>query len=97
MPRTLGIDPLFLGLTRPAMVWGVPQPIFVINGMVSMIAFLVSHSFLPLLIGGPLIHGLAYAVCLKEVRTFDLWMTKVRFRRCINRRYWGAASYDPFR
>ena len=61
MDKTLGVDPLFLGLTRPAMVWGVPQPVFVINGMVSMIAFLVSNSFLPLLVGAPLIHGLAYA------------------------------------
>ena len=38
-------DPLFLGLTRPAMFWGVPQPVFILNGMASMIAFLVSNSF----------------------------------------------------
>ncbi len=96
MDKTTSTDPLFLGLTRPTMVWGVPQPVFVINGMISMIAFLVSNSFLPLLIGAPLIHGLAYVVCLKEVRIFDLWMTKARFLRCVNRRYWKASSYDPF-
>ena len=90
-------DPLFLGLTRPAMVWGVPQPLFVLNGMLSMIAFLATDSFYPLVLGAPLIHALAYVACLKDVRIFDLWLTKARFLRCVNRRYWGAASYDPFR
>ena len=92
-----GTDPLFLGLTRPAMVWGVPQPYFVLNAMLSMIAFLLSNSFYPLFIGAPAIHGLGYLVCLKEPRTFDLWLIKARFLRCLNRRFWGANSYDPFR
>jgi type IV secretion system protein VirB3 len=97
MDKTTGADPLFLGLTRPAMVWGVPQPFFVMNGMLSMIVFLMSNSFVPLLIGAPLIHGLGYLACLREVRMFDLWRIKARFLRCRNRRYWGANSYDPFR
>jgi type IV secretion system protein VirB3 len=96
MDKEIRPDLLFLGLTRPAMVWGVPQPFFVINGMVCMIAFLMSNSFYPLLIGAPLVHSLGYLACLKEVRTFDLWLTRARFLRCLNRRYWGANSYDPF-
>ena len=90
-------DPLFLGLTRPALVWGVPQPFFVLNAMVSMVAFLVSNSFLPLLLGGPALHGLADLLCLKDIRIFDIWLTKAQFLRCRNRCYWGANSYDPFR
>ncbi len=89
-------DPLFIGLTRPAMLWGVPQPVFVLNGMASMIGFLVFNSFYPLLIGAPVLHGLAYLLCLKDGRFFDLWLTKARFLRCLNSRYWGANSYDPF-
>ncbi|SRR5258708_21746250 len=89
-------DPLYLGLTRPAMVWGVPQPFFALNGMVSMIGFLVSDSFYPLLVGGPILHAAAYLLCLREPRIFDLWLTKARFLRCLNRSYWGANSYDPF-
>ena len=50
MDDTLRTDPLFLGLTRPTMVWGVPQPVFVINGMVSMIAFLVFRAAFCILI-----------------------------------------------
>ena len=96
MDRSTGTDPLFLGLTRPALVWGVPQPLFVLNGMVSMIVFLLSNSFMPLLVGAPMIHALAYLACIKEVRIFDLWRVKARFLRCRNRRYWGANSYDSF-
>lgn len=97
MDKMLPSDPLFLGLTRPALVWGVPQPFFVLNGMVSMIAFLASNSFLPLLVGVPLIHALGVIVCIKDVRTFDIWLVKARFLRCRNRGFWGATSYDPFR
>lgn len=89
-------DPLFLGLTRPAMFWGVPQPVFILNGMAAMIAFLVSNSFYPLFLGAPILHAAAYLVCLKDCRIFDLWFIKARFLRCLNRRYWGANSYDPF-
>jgi len=89
-------DPLFLGLTRPAMLWGVPQPVFVLNGMASMIGFLIFNSFYPLFIGAPVLQGAAYLLCLKEPRIFDLWLIKARFLRCLNRRYWGANSYDPF-
>ena len=90
-------DPLFLGLTRPAMFWGIPQPVFILNGMAAMIGFLVCNSFYPLFLGAPLLHATAYLVCLKDPRTFDLWLTKARFVRCMNRRYWRANSYDPFR
>jgi type IV secretion system protein VirB3 len=96
MDKTTFTDPLFLGLTRPAMVWGVPQPFFVLNGMVSMIVFLVSNSFYPLLIGAPLIHAIGYLLCLKDVRILNIWLTRAKFLRCLNRRYWGANSYDPF-
>ena len=89
-------DPLFLGLTRPAMVWGVPQPFFVLNGMISIMAFLLSNSFYPLFIGAPAIHGLGLLLCLRDCRIFDLWLTKARFLRCLNQRYWGANSYNPF-
>ena len=95
MDKTLTADPLFLGLTRPAMVWGMPQPFFVLNGMVSMVVFLTANSFAALLVGAPLVHGLGYLLCLKDRRILDLWIVKARFLRCINRRHWGANSYDP--
>jgi type IV secretion system protein VirB3 len=89
-------DPLFLGLTRPAMLFGVTQSFFVINAMVCMTAFLGTGSFLPLFIGAPLLHGVGYLACLRDARTFDIWFAKARFLQCRNRHYWLANSYDPF-
>jgi len=89
-------DPVFLGLTRPAMLFGVTQTFFVINAAVCMIAFLGTGSFLPLFVGAPLLHGVGTLVCLRDARTFDIWFVKARFLKCLNRSYWRANSYDPF-
>jgi type IV secretion system protein VirB3 len=90
------IDPVFLGLTRPAMLFGVTQSFFVINAMVCMIGFLGTGSFLPLFVGGPLLHGIGYIACARDARTFDIWFVKARFLKCLNRVHWRANSYDPF-
>jgi len=89
-------DPVFLGLTRPAMFLGVTQGFCVINVFVCMVAFLATSSFTALFVGAPLFHGLGYLVCLKDPRTFDVWSAKGKCLRCRNRRYWRANSYDPF-
>jgi len=90
------IDPVFLGLTRPAMLCGVTQSFFVINVALCMIAFLGAGSFLPLFAGGPILHGIGYLACIKDSRIFDIWLIKARFMKCRNRAFWQAASYDPF-
>jgi type IV secretion system protein VirB3 len=89
-------DPVYLGLTRPAMLCGVTQSFFVINAALCMIGFLGTGSFLPLLLGAPLLHGIGYLACLRDARTFDIWLVKARFLRCLNRAHWLANSYDPF-
>ena len=89
-------DPMFLGLTRPAMLLGVTQSFFVINAAVCMIAFLGTGSFVPLFVGAPLLHGIGYLACLRDARTFDIWFVKARFLKCLNRVIWRANSYDPF-
>src|SRR5262249_22138158 len=90
-------DPVFLGLTRPAMFWGVPQPYFVMNGMLSMLAFLWSGSFSPILVVAPLIHGVGYFACMRDLRIFEICKIKARFVRCVNAGYWKTRSYDPLR
>jgi type IV secretion system protein VirB3 len=87
-------DPVFLGLTRPAMFWGVTHSFFVINLIFCLIGFLGAHSWLVLLLAVA-IHGLGYLACLQEPRIFDLAYTKAsRCGRCANRRFWGATTYD---
>lgn len=89
-------DPVFLGLTRPAMLLGVTQSFFVINAVVCMIGFLGTNSFAPLFVGAPLLHGIGTLACLRDARTFDIWLVKARFLKCLNRATWRANSYDPF-
>jgi type IV secretion system protein VirB3 len=88
-------DPVFLGLTRPSMFWGVTHSFFVINLIVCLIGFLGAHSWIALLVSIP-IHGLGYVACLRDPRIFDLAYAKAsKCSRCVNRRFWGATSYDP--
>ena len=90
-------DTVFLGLTRPAMFWGVPQPYFVLNGMLSMLAFLWTRSFTALLVLAAVVHAIGYLICLRDFRILDILIIKARFVRCVNGHYWKTRSYDPFR
>ena len=94
---SLSGDPVFLGLTRPAMIAGVTQSFFVINGMLNLVIYLAVNSFLPVFILFPLLHGIGYLACLKDPRTFDLWMIYAKTcTRCRNKSFWGSNSYDLF-
>lgn len=90
-------DPIFLGLTRPAMFMGVTQSFFVINGMVNLVFFLGANSFVPLFVFFPLLHGIGYLACLKDPRTFDIWFVYGKnCTKCKNKGFWKANSYDVF-
>ena len=91
----LSKTPVFRALTRPQMFGGVTYSFFVINAAVTTEAFLIGRSFLALPVG-LVIHGIGYLACLREPRTFDLWITKVsRCPRVPNWRRWGCNSYLP--
>ena len=82
-------------LTRPQMFAGVTYSYFIINAAVTTEAFLMTKSFLALLIA-LILHGVGYFACLREPRIFDLWITKVsRCPRVPNWKRWGCNSYSP--
>lgn len=87
--------PLHRALTRPQMFAGVTMNFFIINLMVTTIAFLILKSFW--IIPVPLVmHVVGYFVCLREPRAFDLWITKVSMcPRVKNYKRWGCNSYTP--
>lgn len=91
----LARHPVFTALTRPQMFAGVTYSFFVLNGVITTEAFLVTGSFWA--IGfALLVHGLGYASCLREPRFFDLWMTRVsKTPRVKNWKRWGCNSYAP--
>ncbi len=82
-------------LTRPQMFAGVTMNFFIINLMVTTIAFLILKSFW--IIPVPIItHVIGYFISLREPRIFDLWITKVSTcPRVKNFKRWGCNSYAP--
>lgn len=94
----IGADPLFLGLTRPSMLFGVTYTYAAINGLVALMAFIITENFLYLLVVLPILHAIAYLICLKEPLTIEL--VKMRYSKCNicrNRiKYGGTNSYDVY-
>ena len=89
-------DPLFLGLTRPAMLFGVSYPIAALNFFACLIYFILS-SDLKGFFAMPLFHGIGYMICAKEPLTLDLIMKKgEKCTKCKNKSFYGANSYDVY-
>ena len=92
---SLSRAPIFRALTQPQMFGGVTYSFFIINGVVTTEAFLVTRSFWALLAAG-VIHAIGYLACLREPRIFDLWLTRVsRCPRTPDWRRWRCNSYAP--
>jgi type IV secretion system protein VirB3 len=91
------VDPLAVGLTRPAMRWGVPYPALMLNLIASVEALVWTKNLLWVLICIP-IHGICYLVCLKDPRSFELlvlWLRTKANALVATRTYWSASSYSP--
>ena len=88
-------DELFIALTRPPTIFGVPYGAAVLEGIIVVTAFLAVGNPIYLLLAAP-IHGLLYAVAAADPRIFEalfLWLKTVG--RCRNAGLWGAASFSP--
>jgi type IV secretion system protein VirB3 len=97
-------NPVHRALTRPQMFAGVTMNFFIINMMVTTIAFLILRNllitnglFLVAFMMVPLaMHVIGYFASLREPRIFDLWITKVsKCPRVPNFKRWGCNSYAP--
>lgn len=97
--RNVGLtaDPLFVGITRPPMRWGVAYMALLANFVFTMQVFVLTKNLLVLLIALP-IHGLCALLCARDARIFDLMLLWCRTRLLAyagNLRLWRAASYSP--
>lgn len=87
--------PVFRALTQPQMFAGVTYSFFVINGVVTTEAFLITRAVWALGLALA-IHMAGYVACLREPRIFDLWLVRVsRCPRTPNWRRWRCNSYQP--
>jgi type IV secretion system protein VirB3 len=90
-------DPLFIGATRPSMLWGVTYSAVMLNAMCIMELFLLTKNLLILLLAAP-IHGVCMLLCARDARFFDLVLLWGRTRLpafLTNLRFWKASSYSP--
>ncbi|RYH50967.1 MAG: type IV secretion system protein VirB3 [Alcaligenaceae bacterium] len=100
MSRNQGIvaDPLFIGMTRPPMVWGVTYSAMMFNIILTAESFIVTKNLVWLLAFMP-IHGVLYLVCVYEPRFFELLQqwggTRLPAILRGNVRFWKANSYCP--
>jgi len=90
-------DTLFLGVTRPAMAFGVTYSALLANAVVTVELFLLTRNLLWLLVAVP-VHGLSWLLCLSEPRFFDLALLWGQTRGpglFGNRAVWRAQGYSP--
>jgi type IV secretion system protein VirB3 len=90
-------DPLFVGATRPSMLWGVTYSAVMLNAMCIMELFLLTKNLLILLLAAP-IHGVCMLLCVRDARFFDLVLLWGRTRLpayLANLQFWKASSYSP--
>lgn len=93
--RDLSSDILFVGLTRPATMWGIPYMAFVIEFMAVTLIFLAVGNPLYLLLGAP-IHAILYLISAHDPNIFhSLYLWVRTFGRCRNRHFWNACSFSP--
>src|SRR5262245_25591380 len=93
----LAVDPLFVGVTRPPMRWGVAYIALLFNLVLTVEVFLLTKNLLALLIALP-IHGLCALLCARDARFFYLlvlWLRTRALAYVCNGRFWKASSYSP--
>ncbi|MDP2761551.1 MAG: VirB3 family type IV secretion system protein [Sideroxyarcus sp.] len=91
----LEVDELFVGLTRPATVFGVHFTAFVIEMIVVGCVFLAIGNPLWLILFIPT-HSFLYLLSASDPGRFDS-LTKYALinGRCLNRMFWKATSFSP--
>lgn len=88
-------DPIFVGLTRPTMMWGVTVEGVLVNFMLTAIIFIASNNILLLLIAVP-IHAISYLLCLHDPHIFGLLGQWLKTKgACNSRNYWKASTSSP--
>lgn len=92
----LKVDPLFVGLTRPTLLFGVSQMFVIFNAFVCIGYFVMSNDLRAMLILG-FNHMVGFLASSKEPLFVELTMIKMqKCNKCINKFYHGANSYDMF-
>lgn len=89
----LEADSVFLGLTRPPMIFGVSYMFALMNFMASIGYFILTSNFLGVIIFLPAMHLIGCWLSSKEPKFMELLKTRQdKCRRCRNRMYYGNVN-----
>jgi type IV secretion system protein VirB3 len=95
MAGTLRADPLFVGLTRPSMIFGVSIQYAMLNLMISVTIFIQKSSIYIIFIAAA-VHLVGYILCFKDPRFMELYLNySGKCNQCYNKSLYGANSYIP--
>jgi type IV secretion system protein VirB3 len=93
----IGVNPLRVGLTRPATMGGVPMKPLMFGFFGVAVVFLGTNNVFYLGLGFPVFFVLRW-VSADYPRIFAEIAAWIRVNaRCMNRTYWGVASFSPRR
>jgi type IV secretion system protein VirB3 len=88
-------DILFVAMTRVPTVLGVPYVAFVLELVIASVVNVVTGNPLYSLLVVP-VHAIFYLITTKDAGIFaeiEVWAKTIG--RCLNRRFWGSASFSP--
>lgn len=89
-------DPLFRGITRPAMWAGTTFEAFIVNVVISSVVISVMKNGLYMFIVGIPIHLVCVAICKYDERAFELLFVWIQTKgSCLASAFWKASSYSP--
>ena len=91
----LDISPIFNGLTRPALFFGVTIECFMLVGIISLCAFILSSNLLYALVFIPL-HVCGWLCCKMDQDIFSILERRSTCGFSGNKEVWGGQSYEPF-
>jgi type IV secretion system protein VirB3 len=91
--QKLWISSVFVGLTRPPMLFGVTVEYLSLCFMLSICTFILSDSFRYLLIYFPL-HAVGWLACQLDHHIFRLLSKYWECQPVANKSLWGCQSYD---
>lgn len=93
--ETLHLSPLFVGLTRPAMKFGVTFDYLGVSSLVTLCVVILLNNPLLGIVYIPL-HVFGALVCWFDPFAFTILMKRAQFNTMPNKKYWGCFSYAPY-
>lgn len=93
--QEIHVHPLFVVLTRPAMMLGVTLNYFCVCVLMALCVFILADNFIYLACYIPM-HIVGWLACKWDVNFFQILFKALECSYSPNKKYWGCHAYEPF-